>query len=342
LILLGFFLIYLVTFKIFYPEINSLEKITIDHANWNKDEDIHTLESYFYYFPHDLNYNKLDSVGQFINHKVQDKKREFTVLNKNDVIYYPSFAAKFVINLFNMQTEGLVDLSDHLDEIELASNFLKEKANYENNTACWRMNFLYHSYDVKINWSSSYQQGLILSALARAFTLSNDSSYLMLGIKAVNFCGVSIVEEGFCNKIDESHYCYEEYPAIPSSSVLNGHIYCLFGLYDFYRATNYQPALDFFNKGINFLIDNIGYYDLGYWSQYDLTSGYAASYSYHKKTHIPQLKALYQITGNEIFNEYTLKWENYYNEPYFTIFKLKALIDAIKRRLFYKTVFTIG
>ncbi len=63
-----------------------------------------------------------------------------------------------------------------------------------------------------------------------------------------------------------------QYPSLQAPPhVLNGFIFALFGLYDFYKLTHSEVALDLFNEGIETLKANLKRYDLGYWSRYDLT-----------------------------------------------------------------------
>ena len=87
---------------------------------------------------------------------------------------------------------------------------------------------------------------------------------------------------------------------------------------------------------------NIDRFDSGYWSYYDVQYPYVGDYFYHKAIHIPQLKVLNQITGDQYFLEYAEKWENYFNEPYLSIFKLKMFYDGLHRRFTYKSFFTLG
>jgi len=51
---------------------------------------------------------------------------------------------------------------------------------------------------------------------------------------------------------------------------------------------------------------------MGYWSLYHIGDGMKnpATIPYHK-LHIEQLKAMYDITGQKIFQEYADKWSGY-------------------------------
>jgi hypothetical protein len=73
--------------------------------------------------------------------------------------------------------------------------------------------------------------------------------------------------------------------------------------------TNDANAKSVFDKGVNYLKDNLWKYDTGSWSSYDLVDN-LATIEYHK-AEISQLKELYDITGEDIFNEYADRFEKY-------------------------------
>ncbi len=343
LLLLVITFVYLLFFGQFYPEVKSLKEIHFDYLSWNLDKEKSSIETYYFIRSGRSSSPVFESTYQFINRKVKDEKREYSLRNKLDTVYYPSLAARFIIDHFNYHYTRDQHSTLELKNLLTVGDFLRNLSIQDDSTACWKLNFKYTSYDTPYSWTSSYQQGLVLSALTRIYQLTKSREDEILLKKAVRFCRRDLKHGGFLNVVSDTVFSYEEYPSEEAiSSVLNGHIYSLFGLYDAYRVTNYPLAKELFDKGVNYLLKYLPEYDLGYWSKYDLKSGYAASYGYHKRTHIPQLRALYHITGEEIFKEYADKWEGYFKEPYYTIFKLKALKDAIARRFRYKSVFSIG
>ena len=48
------------------------------------------------------------------------------------------------------------------------------------------------------------------------------------------------------------------------------------------------------------------------------------------------------FTNENLFKEYADKWENYFNEPYYTLYKTKMIYDGLHRRFTYKSFFTLG
>jgi hypothetical protein len=100
--------------------------------------------------------------------------------------------------------------------------------------------------------------------------------------------------------------------------VLDGHIFSLLGLYDFYRATKSQQARILFDEGVECLIDWMPEYDMGFWLKFNMC----------KMDHYPeidpctigylrlvnlQLKLLYKITRRDDFANFYEKFQTYDN-----------------------------
>lgn len=201
-------------------------------------------------------------------------------------------------------------------------------------------NMIYDKYNLDFGWASAYGQGVGLSVLSRAYQISKDQKYIILAEKVLNSFNLDYKKGGILCIDGNEDYWYLEYPSNPPAYVLNGFIFGLFGIYDYWRISNSPKALRYFRRGIRTLKKNLHKYDKGYWSAYDLEyNKYCAGYNYHKNIHITQLKVLYQITEDEIFNVYANKFSKYLSEPYLSIFKIKFTIDAISRRLSYKNPF---
>ena len=119
------------------------------------------------------------------------------------------------------------------------------------------------------------------------------------------------ISEGGVKYVDENNDLWlEEYAVLPPPHVLNGFITILFGIHEFHRTTNNKQSLKLWNDGLKTLKNNLEKYDAGYWSYYDLQDKYPATYKYHT-LHVRQLKILYDLTGEKIFDDYAKKWEKY-------------------------------
>lgn len=196
------------------------------------------------------------------------------------------------------------------------TRYYREFLNYANwlcdnqHEGRWFYNFENSDRHLKSGWISAMAQGLAISVLVRAWQLSHDDTYLNCANKSFEILKID-------NSIDGVSFCkdnlqwFEEYPDSENPThVLNGHIWTLFGIWDYYRVTQDSSAHEIFKKGINALLVNLHKYDTGYWVLYDQGTRHLLSGTY-MDLQIDQLKVLYYLTGENLFLEYAEKWEKY-------------------------------
>jgi len=163
-------------------------------------------------------------------------------------------------------------------------------------------------------WPSAMSQGLGMSVLTRAYKTTLDSTYLISARKAILSFGRTIPEGGVRTN-NKFGVFYEEYPLESNSThVLNGFIYSLYGLYDLWCLDSNLLAKDYFEEGISTLKNTLPMYDLGNWTRYDLNPnknlrnhwGYCSPW--YQKLHVAQLKSIYLITEEKIFDDFATKF----------------------------------
>ena len=107
------------------------------------------------------------------------------------------------------------------------------------------------------------------------------------------------------------YWWYEEYASNDKntkiSRVLNGILFTVLGIYDYYKYTNDAEAKLLFDKGINSIKKEISKYNDNGYSYYDLLGMPAKDYH---QTHVVLLKKLYNITGEPILIQYSDLWKN--------------------------------
>jgi len=147
-------------------------------------------------------------------------------------------------------------------------------------------------------WIGGLAQGLAISALVQANELETAE-------KA--FLGLS---KHCLYKDKHNDVWIEEYPLDEPAFILNGFIYAMFGVYDFYKATEDKKAKKTFDACIKTLVNNIERYDydIDNWSKYDLFDELPAQPFYHE-IHIKQMHVLHNITNNKLFLDKAKKWE---------------------------------
>jgi len=167
-------------------------------------------------------------------------------------------------------------------------------------------------YTTNPGWKSAMAQGLVISVFVRAFGLTQEVIYYDAAIQAAKVLSQPIGKGG-CTSFDENGLPFLEEVAVnPPAHILNGAIFALWGLYDLEKINNTLQTFKILV--LKRLIKELSYYDIGYWSRYDLVYQAPASRGYHI-LHIAQLKVLYILTGESIFRYYADKWQNYLKDP---------------------------
>lgn len=182
------------------------------------------------------------------------------------------------------------------DEIKNIANWLIET---QQEDGSWRYDFIADSHPLSNGKASGMTQGLAISFLLRCIHcgLLEKSSVFTNVQNAVKFMlSDRIVSEHDGNKLIEEYY-------VPSTSVLNGSIFGLFGLYDYCVEIN---DLKLFDEYVESLVNLLPKYNLGWWSYYDL-SGSINSRFYHQ-LHIDMMDVLGHLTGRPIFKKYADSW----------------------------------
>jgi len=161
-------------------------------------------------------------------------------------------------------------------------------------------------------WYSGMAQGQALSLFSRLYEITHDDFFLKVSGKIFNSFSLShynIKGEPWVTCVDSNGYLwFEEYPNAPAAYTLNGMIFALLGIYDYYRITEDIEVENMLMGSILTIKDNINKFRVeGGISHYCLRHPAVRSVSYHK-VHIRQLKMLYKITGDNYFLEMSKKF----------------------------------
>lgn len=274
--------------------------------------------------------NNIDRPRQTVHRLDKNGVLLYKIPYTNEYHYYPVSIALYALGNFEMylDTKKSSYKEVFLKQADWLVNNIKIKTK---GFGVWEHNFVLPYYDFKTPWVHGMAQGLSVSVLLRAYQLTNDKKYLETAEKANKTFEVDIKDGGVKFVDDEGNIWLEEYAITPPPHILNGFIFTIFGIYDFYRVTKNKNMLVLWKKEIKTLEKNLEKYDIGYWSLYNLTQDQPAAKSYHV-LHIEQLKALYKLTDKEVFNEYAEKWEYYLNKSLNRIkILLKRNISSIRQ-----------
>jgi hypothetical protein len=157
----------------------------------------------------------------------------------------------------------------------------------------WVHEFRYpHTFDVRPPWLSGLAQGEGASLLVRVHAATGEERYAEAALRAIEPLARSVFEGGAAVVLG-GVLVPEEYPTEPPSLVLNGIIFGLWGIRDVAVGLRDPDATRSFEAGVDALAENIGRWDRGWWSTYDLfprRPRNVASMGYHE-LHTLQLEA---------------------------------------------------
>jgi len=180
----------------------------------------------------------------------------------------------------------------------------------------WLHDWYEHSYKLRRPWISAMAQGEGIGVLLRAYQLTGDKKYSECAEAALRIFDVSVADGGIKIKDNSEMIWFEEYPSSPPSRVLNGYIYGLLGIFDYYRLTKSRYSKTLWDKGVQSLEHYIAKYDTGFWSRYDLYPGLIANHYYHP-LHILQLEIVSKLSLSPHLEKYASQWAQYQRQRRF-------------------------
>ena len=227
--------------------------------------------------------------------------------------YHPCAISQFAIAICDIMIESPSDDLEHKfwNQISwLESNYTEYKNSY-----VYTYPFAVASFGEEPHWISGMSQGQILSCFVRAYIKTKDLKYLTFCEKVYNSYSLELGDKYGCRVKDEYGLWFEEAMLNPPTHILNGFIFAIFGLIDFYTITQREDVKQEIDDALKTVENTLPLYDMGYWSYYDLI-GNIASYNYNSAVHVQQLFSLYNYTLNPTYKVYAQKFERYGKSKY--------------------------
>lgn len=276
------------------------------------------------------NYISIENVSSYSNpEEIRFDVNGIPMVNYSGEFHYnPVTIEQYGLSIYNKYLVAPYGESQTLKKQFL--NVANSLVNSIDNTGALRYTFKYKHYlddtEFEPGWVSAMAQGQALSVFARAYHLTGDKKYMDAGNAVFKFLITKKAEGGARDDLGnlseslENRVFFQLYVTSPPSYTLNGHMYTLLGLYDWSKASNdkkiSEEAKFYFNEGLETTKYILPYYDIGGFVTYDL--GYltkpgtkpTVNLNYYG-THITLLDALYRITGDKTFEEYSSLWSSY-------------------------------
>lgn len=300
-------------------DFNTNRKIEI-----NTDNSTGTLGYYYIKFNEDIaKLNRLihsfDADGVPLNTTYIDVEEE-------KIHYYPISIGQYGLAVFHAWLKtGSEEKKAHF--LRIADWFMNHRTD-DNELGCyWLTDVPKPEYNVHAPWKSAFAQSRGISVLLRAWQLTGKESYLQTATRALFPFTRDITSGGVSVDREKGETFYEEYVAAHPTRVLDGHVFCLFGLYDYVRAVpaatapeGHALALKLFNEGVEGLIRQLPQYDMGFWSRFNRCDlpGYPqddpCTIGYLRLVR-QQLLILYRITGKDELRHFSEKLHRYDRFP---------------------------
>lgn len=236
---------------------------------------------------------------------------------KGKLVYHPVFMIQQAFTL--MDAYNSTKEPEYLIRAENIAGKLKDISLSINGSLFMPYSFkfaLHGSKKDKLDapWYSGMSQGEALSLFTRLYEITGKKHYLETSQKIFNSFNLSHHNKKgrpWFSCADTNKYLWlEEYPVNPPAHTLNGMIFSMFGLYDFYRVTKSPEAEKLLRGSIQTIKDNISRFRIvGDISHYCLKHPNVQRQHYHD-THAWQLEYLYKMTGDEFFLDMSNKFKS--------------------------------
>ena len=260
-------------------------------------------------------------------------------LDRNDYYYSPVKIAHYALASWNDclldNQEPDKDFWTHIDWLRTNGTSTSDSIIF------WKTPTTNPRYNLKAGYISAIVQGLVLSALARAYVIRPEPSIMNEMNSAIRLFYIPVEKGGIMARFQNEMF-YEEYPCIPYSHVVNGFLFALNGLWDS-QQVGCIKAEELVRSGLATLKTIIPFWIQKHWSYYDLRYLYNEKLSnwstrHYQYLHADQITFIYEATKDLIFAKAKQTLLRQAGNPfawfkaYFN--KAKALISFYQRNSF--------
>jgi hypothetical protein len=257
----------------------------------------------------ELNYNEMPYAGHepvpLDDNRLTDEQGVIVFIQEGNEYYHAGQIAQTILRFLDsyIQTNN----PEYLDRAKLFAQKLIEISSESKDAIYFPCNFdfpLHGQEEEKMiaPWYSGMGQGEALSAFVRLYKITEENEYLEIAEKIFrSFTYLKGENEPWIVYVDEAGYLWiEEYPREEPTHVLNGFIFGIYGLYDYYLLKKDTLSKQLLQASITTIRQYISEFrNEGDISFYCLKHK-VKSVRYHR-IHIDQLAMLYRITGDDYF-----------------------------------------
>lgn len=197
--------------------------------------------------------------------------------------------------------------SEALLGFDATCKLLLDRALPRDGAFLWPYEMEVPKYGLKPPWFSAMAQGQMASVFVRAAVRDEQAADAALhAIRPLLDRAAPFVVSSPTGPV------LEEAPTQPSSRVLNGWIYALWGLWDVAVGLGSTEAHALFDDSLKALQASLDDYDTGWWSRYSLwADGRDLAKPFYHRIHVEQLEALHLLTGVSELASVASRWRKY-------------------------------
>jgi hypothetical protein len=261
-----------------------------------------------------------DSIPNYNKEIVDDKGIPYVYYREqNGITAGNQYNATIVSNYAIDYYKRILNTNDTITKAKFLNciNWLANNMSYRDNYALYDFNWQQPWYpSVGVPFTSGMTSGRAIEAFTDAYKLYRSPKYLDYAKSLVRGFYIPIQLGGFTYK-EPNGWWYEEIADrnLHTPRILDGHIFAVTGVHEYWVVTKDDSATYVVQKGIQALKHELPGYDIGNgWSYYDV---------YHKvsdkKYHwllVSQMKQLWKITNDNFFYQFYNKWNAPLKKPY--------------------------
>jgi hypothetical protein len=222
---------------------------------------------------------------------------------------HPVAQAQYMVNM--LRNYRVTSEPQYLDAAIANADRLLERA-----TKVGRAIFFPYPFDYPLQargllrapWYSGMAQGIALAGFVRLFEQTGDPKWSAAA--DATFASFLVPQSGagpWVTMVEGELLWFEEYPWAPADHTFNGHVFALYGLYDYWRLTRDPRAESLIRGGLATAEVAASRVRVpGGVSRYCISSSCIDRYvhiSFYHRVHIRQFTTLYRLTGHEAFAE---------------------------------------
>lgn len=232
-----------------------------------------------------------------------------TVLNEIPMAHHPTYIAQYGLARWNAYLKN--GENKHKEAFMTSALwFMAHELRLSSETSGWPISSPLQEYYAPELWLSALTQGNVISVLVRAYQLTGKDAFLEVARRAVRTFELDILDGGVNSPLLDNGIYFEEVAVYPAAHILSGHIFALFGLYDYRTITKDYSIETIVENSINTLHALLDAFDTGYWTRHDLLHKRLASWFYHS-LHVTLLEALASHTGCDHCKALAAHWAGY-------------------------------